>query len=243
MAGRWLADLIWPPVSPLSNEEVNTVGELSPADWNTLQLLGDPVCDLCGVPFPYPVGQGAHCAPCIAKPPRFSRARSAFVYDEHSRSLVLQLKYGGRTDTLKVFGRWMSQAGRDLLRDADGLMPVPLHPSRMRQRRFNQSQLLARALSEHTGLPVFPHALRRTRRTPTQEGKSAKARHRNVSGAFRLEPKYRDQIAGQRLVLIDDVYTTGATLNACTRTLERGGAADVMAITLARVVKPVDPLK
>lgn len=127
--GRWLADLIWPPVSPLCGEEVNAPGELNAQDWSNLTFITDPVCDQCGAPFPYPTGVGVLCAPCIARAPRYSQARSAFIYDEVSRSLVLQLKYGGRTDTLKVFGRWMARAGRSLIEQADVLIPVPLHPS------------------------------------------------------------------------------------------------------------------
>ncbi|PWE16804.1 ComF family protein [Marinicauda salina] len=181
------------------------------------------------------------CGACAARPPRVSRARSALVYDAASRALALQLKHAGRTDGLAAFGRWMARAGGDLLADADALVPVPLHRRRLRARRFNQSLLLARAVSRVTGLPVDAHALARVKPTPSQGGRSAKARMRNVSGAFAARDPGR--VRGARLVLIDDVYTTGATLEACARALARGGAADVMAITLSRVVRPVDPLK
>lgn len=153
------------------------------------------------------------------------------------------MKYGGRTDTLDSFSRWMVRCGSSLLSSADGLIPVPLHTSRMRQRRFNQSLLLAEAIARRSGLRVDPHALLRKRRTPSQGGQSAKARHRNVSGAFAIRKGYEVRVKDQRLILIDDVYTTGATLEACARTLYRAGVKDVMAITLSRVVKPVNPLK
>lgn len=239
----WLVDLVWPPLSPLSNADVGAPGELTPADWGRITFLEAPWCEACGVPFPYKVGEGALCGACAAHLPVFDKARSAFVYDEESRALVLQLKHGGRTDGLRASGRWMNRAGATLLADADGLVPVPLHPRRLRQRRFNQSLLLARALSNASGVPVEPHLLQRTRPTPSQGGLSAKGRTRNVAGAFKVREAARAGLAGRRLVMVDDVYTTGATLQACARALLRSGAANVSAITLARVVKPVDPLK
>lgn len=238
-----LADLVWPPLSPLSNEDVGAPGELTASDWSRVRFLDAPWCELCGTPFPYPAGEGAVCAPCAARAPVFSRARSAFVYDDQSRALVLQLKHAARTDGLKAFARWMARAGGPLLREADALVPVPLHPRRLRKRRFNQSLLLARALSRESGVAIEPHLLRRVRATPSQGGLSAKGRLRNVAGAFRVREAAGDRAAGRRLVLVDDVFTTGATLEACARALKRAGAADVTAITLSRVVKPVDPLK
>jgi ComF family protein len=157
--------------------------------------------------------------------------------------MVLSLKHAGRTDAVAAFGRWMARAGRDALDGADALIPVPLHPSRLRTRRFNQSLLLAKALSKVSGIPVDAHALARVRRTGTQGGLTAKGRARNVAGAFKVRDRAKARLKGQRLVVIDDVFTTGATLNACVRVLKRAGAENVNAITLARVVKPVDPLK
>ena len=242
-AARAFADLIWPPVSPLSGEDVPEPGALSPQDWSRVTFIDAPVCAKCGLPLPYPVGEGAWCAPCHARPPAYDAARAAFVYDEDSRALVLQLKHAGRTDTLKAFGRWMRRAGGPLVETADAIVPVPLHPSRLRKRRFNQSFLLARTLSEASGVRLEPHALARTRRTSTQGGKSARGRARNVAGAFKVRADAKDRLKEARLILVDDVHTTGATLEACARALKRAGARDVTAITLARVVKPVDPLK
>lgn len=219
-------------------------GELTPAAWTDVRFLDAPWCASCGMPFDYPIGKGAVCGACAGQadaPCRISRA--AFVYDENSRRLVLMLKHAGRTDGLTVFGRWMARAGADALEGADGLIPIPLHAHRLRKRRFNQSFLLARALSQTCGLPVQPHILARTRATPSQGGLSAKARQRNVAGAFTVREAAKPFVRGRRFVLVDDVHTTGATLQACARVLKRAGAEDVTAITLARVVKPVDPLK
>ena len=219
-------------------------GELTPAAWTGVRFLDAPWCASCGMPFDYPIGKGAVCGACAGQadaPCRISRA--AFVYDENSRRLVLMLKHAGRTDGLTVFGRWMARAGADALEGADGLIPIPLHAHRLRKRRFNQSFLLARALSQTCGLPVQPHILARTRATPSQGGLSAKARQRNVAGAFTVREAAKPFVRGRRFVRVDDVHTTGATLQACARVLKRAGAEDVTAITLARVVKPVDPLK
>ena len=183
------------------------------------------------------------CPACIARPPAYDRARAAFVYDAASRALVLSLKHGGRTDALAAYGRWMARAGGVLLTSADALIPVPLHAGRLRKRRFNQSLLLANALSRASGVPVAPHVLARVRDTSTQGGLSAKGRARNVAGAFRVRANRGGEVEARRLILIDDVHTTGATLSACARALKRSGAENVTAITLARVVKPVDPLK
>lgn len=218
-------------------------GQLHPEAWSEVIFLDQPLCDICGIPFPFPVGAGMVCAACAARAPAYRCARSAFQYDAASRQMVLALKHAGRTDALAAFGLWMARAGAAALDGADGLVPIPLHPRRLRQRRFNQAFLLARAVSAVSGVRVQAHVLGRKRATPTQGGLSAKARQRNVAGAFMVRDRARAGLAGRRLVLIDDVHTTGATLEAAARTLKRAGAADVSAITLARVVKPVDPLK
>ena len=238
-----LADLIWPPRSPLSGRPVSAPGELDSQDWVTVTFLDKPWCVRCGVPFNYPVFEDMECPACLAHPPAFDAARSAFVYDVASRGLVLTLKHAGRTDALAAYGRWMARAGAGLLSEADGLAPVPLHAKKLRKRRFNQSLLLARSLSRASGVPVLAHALARVRDTSTQGGLSAKGRARNVAGAFKVRERHARQVEGKRLIIVDDVHTTGATLSACARALKRAGAANVSAITLARVVKPVDPLK
>ncbi len=238
-----MTDVIWPPVSPISGDPVLRSGQLSAADWGQVHFIDRPQCKSCGVPLDHPGFDGLDCPACIARPQAFGCARSVLVYDAASRPMVLGLKHAGRTDGVAAFGRWMARAGADALEGADGLVPVPLHPSRLRSRRFNQSLLLAEALSRVSGVPVEAHLLARTRRTGTQGGLTAKSRARNVAGAFKVRSQAESCVKGQNLVLIDDVFTTGATLSACARALKRAGAANVNAITLARVVKPVDPTK
>lgn len=237
---RGFADLVWPPVSLLSYEPVSAHGQLSPGDWSKIVFLDDPQCASCGFPFDWPPGEGAVCGPCAARTPAFDTARSAFVYTPESRRLVLSLKHGGRVDGLAAFGGWMHRAGRTMLAEADFLIPVPLHPRRLRQRRFNQSLLLAGAVSRRSGTKCDPHILMRRRPTPSQGGQSAKGRRRNVAGAFAVRAGAKARVKDARLVLIDDVFTTGATLEACARALKRAGAARVDALTLARVVRTSD---
>ena len=238
-----LANLIWPPLSAISRRPVSAPGLLDSADWRAIQFLDRPWCEVCGIPFSYEQPAPSICTACLTRQPAYSRARASFVYDDHSRDLVLGLKHAGQTESVRSFGRWMARAGADCLSDADRLIPVPLHPSRLRARRFNQSLLLAKAISKETGISVDAHSLRRIKSTPSQAGLSEKGRQRNVAGVFNVPDHRAGHVAGLRLVLIDDVFTTGATLEACTRALKRAGADDVSVITLARVVKPANLIK
>lgn len=226
--GRLVVDTVLPPTDDT---------ELFAA----LTFLDEPCCASCGYPFDHQVaGISAFdlaCAACLARRPAYATARSALQYDEASRRMILAFKHGGHTDRLHSFAAQMHRAGRTALAHADLLIPVPLHRTRLIKRRFNQSALLARSLSRRCGVPMDAHALLRDRRTPSQGGLSAAGRRRNVQGAFTVSDPGR--VAGRRLVLIDDVMTTGATLEACTRTLKRAGATRIDAVCLARVVKPL----
>ncbi|NQU72369.1 MAG: ComF family protein, partial [Rhodospirillales bacterium] len=186
----------------------------------------------------YDPGVGAVCGECLRAPPPFERARTVFRYDEHSRDLVISFKHRDRIDAAPAYGKWMARAGREILAEADLIVPVPLHRRRLISRRYNQSAELCHALSRETGLPHNPDLLVRTRATPTQGRLNRAERERNVRGAFALRPDAVTSLQGRRVVLVDDVLTTGATVNACARTLLRGGAAAVDILTLARVVRP-----
>ena len=207
--------------------------------WQNLVFLDDPCCDACGFPFEYGQGDGALCLRCEAKHPAYTRARGAIEYGIDSRKLVLDFKHGGRTDGMAFFTAQMHRVGADLLSAADFMIPVPLHAKRLRKRRFNQAALLARALSKFTGVPYDTEILARAKNTVSQGGQSYLGRKRNVAGAFNVPLKAKPKLKGKHVLLIDDVYTTGATLNACALTLKRSGAAQVDAITLMRVVSPV----
>jgi ComF family protein len=180
------------------------------------------------------------CGACAADPPDFDAARAAIAYTPQSRALVLDLKRGGRRDGLALFGRWMAQAGGDLLSPDAVATPVPLHWTRLIERRFNQAAWLAEALARETGLGLKRDLLVRQKRRRSQGGLSAAARRRNVGGVFGLPPQRAGLVAGRTIILVDDVYTTGATVNACARALKKAGAAKVVVITLARVIRPTD---
>jgi ComF family protein len=213
-------------------------GGVCAACWPGLAFLGPPFCACCGFPFEFDAGEETLCGACSARPPAYGRARAVFAYDEASRSMVLGYKHADRTDAAPAFGAWLARAGAALLDDADLVAPVPLHRTRLIRRRYNQSALLAQAAARAAGRRCVPDLLRRTRRTRSQGGLGASARRRNVQGAFALREEWRDAVRDARVVLVDDVLTTGATVEACARCLTGAGAASVDVLTLARVVRP-----
>jgi ComF family protein len=238
--GRAALDLLFPPLCIICRETVREPGSLCPDCWQTISFLDGPGCIACGLPFELDPGAQTRCAACLARPPAFDNARSVMRYDEHSRDPILALKHADRHDVAPAFARWMTRTGADLITAADMIVPVPLHRRRLWGRRYNQSALLARALSKITAKPFDPLSLIRIRQTPSQgEMPSAKARRRNVRGAFKVDPARVASVKGQNILLIDDVLTTGATVDACARALKRAGAKTVNVLTIARVVRPL----
>jgi ComF family protein len=248
-AARFLLDAVLPPLCLGCNEIVEAPGALCAACWQRFSFIAPPCCDCCGYPFahdPYAHemraearDRAALCGACSAKRPRYRRARAALVYDDHSRRLILPFKHGDRTDIAKACGRWMGRAGADLLAGADLVVPVPLHWRRLLMRRYNQAQLLARiVVRQQAKARLAPDLLRRRRWTGSQSGLRAEERRRNVRQAFDVHPRWRPELAGKTVLLIDDVLTTGATVDSCVRALQRAGALHVDVLTLARVVRP-----
>ncbi len=233
-----LKNAVYPPACLICREAIDGAGQLCPACWREVHFLAGPVCDRCGIPFDFELPEGALCASCVATPPQFDRARAVFMYTETSKRLVLSLKHGDRTDLAPVLAAWMARAGRDMFAEADLVVPVPLHWRRRVWRRFNQSAELARPLSRETGVPAHLALLERHRPGPSQGALSRRARGRNVAGSFRLRADEKESVEGQHIVLIDDVMTTGATANACARTLRRAGARQIDVLTVARVALP-----
>jgi ComF family protein len=209
--------------------------------WSKLSFIAPPYCERLGIPFPYDPGPGVVSIEAIADPPAYRKARAAVRYGEVANTLVHALKYGDRLDLAPMMGRWMVHAGRDLIAEADALVPVPLHWRRQWMRRFNQAALLSEVIAGLTGRKVAHTALARVNATPQQVGLSQSERALNVQGAFRVREAEASAVAGRKLVLIDDVLTTGSTLEACTRALLRAGAAEVDVLTFARVVAAVRP--
>jgi ComF family protein len=227
-----------PPRCLVCGVGVDRPGSLCGSCWRGLSFMAPPFCVACGFPFDYDLGAGTLCGACHREPPVYDRARAVLRYDELSRGLLLGFKHGDRTEGAPAFGEWLARAGAELIADCDVILPVPLHRRRLFSRRYNQSALLAQALGRAAGLPVLPDSLRRARNTPSQGRLSAAARQRNVAGAFRIAAGAADRLGGRRVLLVDDVLTTGVTVEACARTLKRAGAAGVDVLTLARVVRP-----
>ena len=233
---RGLADLILPPLAHDSREATAAAG-LSAYAWSRVIFLEAPVCDGCGAAFEYDGGAFAseRCAACLAQPYAFGRARAACVYDEASRGLILKYKHGDQQQFAGLFARWISRAASDLIEQADAVIPVPLHRMRLLSRRFNQAAEIARPLAHSAGLDYLADALIRTERTDTQGGKSARGRRLNVKTAFAVTEAGRRRIKGRRILLIDDVLTTGATGEACAKALLAAGARTVDLAVIARV--------
>jgi ComF family protein len=210
-----------------------TRGPVCAACWQSILPLTPPVCDRCGDPLPSWRAVSvppAQCPRCRRAPRPVDRGRAIGAYDGALRAIIHALKYEGRRSLAKPLAALMRERGADLLAGTGCAVPVPLHSSRRRQRGFNQAADLAR----HLGLPVV-HALRRVRATPTQTFLPLAQRHRNVRDAFAVTPAGR-ALAGTTILLVDDVSTTGATLDACARVLKTAGVREVRALTAARVV-------
>lgn len=231
-----MLDAALPPLCPACRCPVAEPAGLCPACWGKLSFIAPPYCDRLGIPFAYDPGPGILSTEAIADPPAYRRARAAVRYDEIARRLVHALKFGDRLDLAPTLGRWMALAGETLLAEADALVPVPLHWRRLWARRFNQSAALAKVISREAGVPVVHVALGRVKATAQQVGLTRSERSLNVQGAFRVPEGARADVTGRRLVLVDDVLTTGATIDACTRVLLRAGAAQVDVLVFARVV-------
>lgn len=235
-AARLALDIALPTLCISCREPVSGEG-LCPACWSKLSFIAPPYCARLGIPFVYDPGPGLLSMEAIAAPPAYQRARAAVRYDEVAGTLVHALKYQDRTDLAPAMGRWMASAGAELLGEADALIPVPLHWKRGWARRYNQSAALANVIGRQTKIPVRTDLLQRTRATHQQVGLSRTERARNMQGAFAVGDDKRADVTGYRFILVDDVLTSGATVEACARALLRAKAASVDVLVFARVVE------
>jgi ComF family protein len=232
----WPARVLFPPICAGCRRHVLEPGVVCGACWSRLRLLERPWCPVMGTPFAHEMGEGFLSAEAIADPPVFDRARAAVVYGGVAREMVQALKYRDRTDLAPWLAKWMARAGSELLADADLIVPVPLHRRRFFSRKFNQSAELGRALSHQSGVAFSPSVLKRVKLTRQQVGLERRERENNVRGAFRVPHEAEIDISARRILLVDDVYTTGATVGAAAKALKKGGASAVDILTFARVL-------
>jgi len=229
------ADLIVPPCCLVCRARVGAHHLLCATCWREVSFIRPPLCDVLGIPLPFDTGERTVSAAAVAHPPAYDRARAVAHYSGAMRTLVHQLKYADRHDARTLLGRWLADAGRELLPGIDVIVPVPLSRLRLLQRQFNQAAVVGGELSRQTGIPTDPLLLTRTRSTRSQVGMTRDQRRRNVAGAFAVPARRRAALRGRNVLLIDDVITTGATVEACARTLKRAGAARVHVLALALV--------
>jgi len=240
-------DTVLPPRCIVSGNIVDQQGMIDPHIWRELSFISDPLCTCCGYPFDFALSpdSASHnaandvlCASCLGNRPVFNSARAALVYDDVSRDMVLKFKHADHTYAVHAFVPWLCRVGEDMLARADYIVPVPLHRFRLLQRRYNQAALIAAVLAKGCGLQSLPEVLKRRRATASQGHMNYKERRKNVRNAFAVPETAYPVIAGKNIVLVDDVYTTGATVKECTKALLKAGAAEVHVLAVARVVRP-----
>ena len=233
-------DLLLPPHCAGCGEPVGAPGQLCAGCFAQVGFVTDPCCGRCGLPLGSEAAGGPMrlCGPCRRQPPPWRQARAALLYDGQGRALILRLKHPGSEDVAALLARHMARAGERLLSGADVLVPVPLHRWRLLRRGYNQSALMAQHLSKLAGKPVCVDALRRIRATPPLGGLSAQARADAMANVIALRPRRRSRVESQRILLIDDVLTSGATAAACTRALLDAGALNVDVLVASRVPDP-----
>lgn len=231
-----IVDTVLPPRCIVTGDFVDRQGMVAPAAWLSLDFITDPFCNVCGFPFDFQVDENMLCTSCLESRPQYETARAALKYNDASRNMILGFKHADKLHFVESFVPWLKRCGDKMLAEADYIIPVPLHRWRLLSRRYNQSALIANALANETGHDYIADALVRVRATPPQGHMSAKDRFKNVRRAFIVNQRWTPEIKGKNVVLIDDVYTTGATVKECTKALLQAGVAKVNVLTLSRVV-------
>jgi ComF family protein len=232
-----IGDAVLPARCPISGAVVDQPGLVAPSVWGKLDFIERPFCAKCSLRFEVPAEADDICPACLVDPPAFTAARAVVAYDGHSREMILAFKHGDQTHLTTTFGPWLTRAAEEWRNQVDMIIPVPLHRLRLWRRRYNQAGLLARDMAARWDIPFRPDILARRRATVSQGHMTVQQRLDNVSGAFAVAnaAAVRDQV----VLLVDDVYTTGATVKACAMVLRRAGAHAVYVVTLARVIRSV----
>lgn len=236
MIFRAFLDILFPPLCHVCKTFIPAAGplHLCPACHRDVRFISSPCCVVCGIPFATDGGIDHRCGPCQTAPPPFTAARSAVLLAGPVQQLVHRFKYGHKVHLRRPLALLSGESLTPFVRAAgpEVMVPVPLHPHRLRERGFNQAILIGEVLAAAWGVPLLRDTLRRQRPTVPQVGLSAAERRDNVRGAFAVAAPAR--IAGRKILLLDDVYTTGSTLAECARELKRAGAVEIVAVTVAR---------
>lgn len=235
--GEMALRIVYPPSCIACGHATGEPHSLCGRCWTGIRFIERPYCERLGTPFAVDLGMSLVSPAAIADPPVYARARAVARYDDTARTLVHRLKYSDRLDMARALGAMMARAGAELAQECDVVVPVPLHRWRLWWRRYNQAMELARGVAATHRRPLEPDLLSRVKRTSPQVGLSRNQRGENLQGAFRVAEAARPRLKGRRVLLVDDVLTTGATANAASRALLRGGAAAVDVLTFARVVQ------
>ena len=233
--GIFIVNFLYPPICPICGTRVVEAHCLCSDCYKRLNFITNPCCQVCGRPFEYKGLNDLICGACLKKKPAFSMARSVLEYDDFSKQLILAYKHGDRTDLTPLLTKFLIQAESIIFQDVDMIIPVPLHWTRFLHRRYNQSSLLGKALGIKLKIPFNSNILKRIRMTESQGKKTHHAREKNIKNAFRVV--HSKTIQGKTILLIDDVMTTGATIQECTKTLRKAGAKEVKVLTLYRVIR------
>ena len=235
--GSAALDLVFPPGCLACGRPVARRDGLCSSCWRGIRFIERPFCERLGTPFAQDLGEGLLSPEALANPPAYGRARAVARFEDGpTRLLIHRLKYADRLELARPLGLWMARAGAELLAEADVIVPIPLHRRRLWTRRFNQAAALAVHIGRVSGVACDLFTLQRVRATATQVGMTRTQRRENVQGAFRIRQGWAGNVHRRRILLIDDVLTTGATLNAAANTLLRSGAARVDVLVFARVV-------
>lgn len=230
-----LIEFIFPSVCSNCLSPIEISNNICPSCWEDIDFIMPPYCEIKGTPFPFNIEQGTISASALKHPPSYDKARSVALYEGTMRELIHKLKYKDRHELTNLFVNWMKLAGNELLNQTDIIIPIPLYKTRLWQRRFNQSALLAKRLSKQTNLPYDCSILTRRKKTKSQVGLTAKERQQNLKNAFFIEDSKKELIEDKSILLIDDVITTGVTVNTAASILKHVGASKVYILSLAIV--------
>lgn len=224
--------IVFSPKCLLCKTETFDDNSLCAVCWSKLSFIVENICNKCGIPYL----NNINCS-CQKFKTYYSKIRAALVYDRHSDHLIYDFKYNDNLQAKFTVSKLMLIAGEELIKYSDIVVPVPLHKARLRKRKFNQSLVLAKEIARNTKLKLVPDLIKRIKDTPSQSGLNQKLRRANMRSAFVFNDAYRDAIKDKVIIIIDDVITTGSTINECAKVLKQNGAREVHALSFARTVK------